>query len=149
MEQQGFVHCDMKPINVLVTLDRVVKIIDLAKPVNLAPSERIQGTPGYMAEQAHRQEITPATDVYNPAYDVLGVVRPGHSDHTAASWAEQWSDHRGSRGAIPKPPVPADEVNRDVPNIVAKTIQEAVDPDPAKRISMSSSWNAWKWHKGC
>ena len=34
-------------------------------------------------------------------------------------------------------PVPADEVNRDVPNIVAKTIQEAVDPDPAKRISMS------------
>ena len=41
------------------------------------------------------------------------------------------------RSRFLKPPKPADEVNSKVPNIVAKTIQEAVDPDPAKRITMS------------
>ena len=140
MEQQGFVHCDMKPINVLVTSNGDVKIIDLGQACESGTiKKRIQGTPGYMApEQAHRREITPATDVYNLGATMYWVLC-GRVIPTALPPRGQKNGL--TTGAVEerflKPPVPADEVNRDVPNIVAKTIQEAVDPDPAKRISMS------------
>ncbi|MBL9140351.1 MAG: serine/threonine protein kinase [Phycisphaerae bacterium] len=67
MHDRGFVHADMKPSNMMVTEDGVVKIIDLGQACAIgAVKKRIQGTPGYIApEQAHRQEITPLTDVYN------------------------------------------------------------------------------------
>ena len=66
MHEQGFVHADMKPTNVLVKgID--VKIIDLGQACAIGTQKkRIQGTPGYIApEQAHRRRITPATDTYN------------------------------------------------------------------------------------
>jgi serine/threonine-protein kinase len=67
MHGRGFVHADMKPSNVLVTEQKHVKIIDLGQACPIGTvKKRIQGTPGYMApEQAHRQTITPKTDIYN------------------------------------------------------------------------------------
>ncbi len=67
MHERGFVHADMKPSNMMVTEDGTVKIIDLGQACALGSvKKRIQGTPGYIApEQAHRQEITAVTDVYN------------------------------------------------------------------------------------
>lgn len=139
LEKQGFVHCDMKPINVLVTSSGDVKIIDLGQACEIGTiKKRIQGTPGYMApEQAHRREITPATDVYNlgaTMYWVLcGRVIPtalpprGQSNGLTAGAVEE---------QFLQPPVPADEINAEVPNIVAKTIQESVAPLPEDRISM-------------
>lgn len=82
MHSRGFVHADMKPINVMVTEDRRVKIIDLGQACEIGTiKKRIQGTPGYMApEQAHREAITAQTDIYNfgaTAYWVLvGEVIP-------------------------------------------------------------------------
>jgi serine/threonine-protein kinase len=67
MHERGFVHADMKPSNMMVTEDGTVKIIDLGQACAIGSvKKRIQGTPGYIApEQAHRQQITPLTDVYN------------------------------------------------------------------------------------
>lgn len=67
MHDQGYVHADMKPNNIIVDDDGGVKIIDLGQACKIGTvKERIQGTPDYIApEQVHRQAITPRTDVYN------------------------------------------------------------------------------------
>ena len=67
MHEKGFVHGDMKPINAMVDEHGHVKIIDLGQACAInTKKSRIQGTPGYIApEQARRDEIVPATDVYN------------------------------------------------------------------------------------
>ncbi len=63
----GFVHCDLKPSNILVADDGAVKVIDLGQAVRPGTAKsRIQGTPDYIApEQVKLAPVTPATDVYN------------------------------------------------------------------------------------
>lgn len=67
LHETGFVHCDIKPNNIIVDDAGHVKIIDLGQscPINTIKT-RIQGTPDYIApEQVLRQTITARTDVFN------------------------------------------------------------------------------------
>ena len=70
---KGFIHCDLKPSNVLIDRDGQPQITDFglarrtAQDSSLTATGAILGTPSYMApEQAagQRQSIRPATDVY-------------------------------------------------------------------------------------
>ena len=63
----GFVHCDLKPNNILVSPDGVVKVIDFGQACKAGTvKERIQGTPDYIApEQVKREAVTFRTDVFN------------------------------------------------------------------------------------
>ena len=70
---KGFIHCDLKPSNVLIDLDGQPQITDFglarrtSEDSSLTATGAILGTPSYMApEQAagQRQSIGPATDVY-------------------------------------------------------------------------------------
>ncbi len=50
MHEAGFVHCDIKPNNILVSSEGALKIIDLGQSCKLgAIKSRIQGTPDYIA----------------------------------------------------------------------------------------------------
>jgi serine/threonine protein kinase len=63
----GFVHCDLKPNNILVSPAGTIKIIDFGQacPVGTA-KVRIQGTPDYIApEQVRRLPVSIRTDVFN------------------------------------------------------------------------------------
>ncbi len=67
MHTMGYVHCDMKPNNVLRNDAGVVKVIDFGQSCPIGTvKERIQGTPDFIApEQVNRKPVTVQTDVYN------------------------------------------------------------------------------------
>ena len=135
MHGRGFVHADMKPINILWTHDERVKIIDLGQACKIGTvKKRIQGTPGYMApEQAHRQAITPQTDIYNfgatmywvLCRDVIPTALPPKDESNlfaGALDAEQV-----------EPPVPPHERNPVVHPLLSKQILDCVKIDPEDR----------------
>jgi eukaryotic-like serine/threonine-protein kinase len=67
MHDMGFVHCDIKPNNILRGEHGEVKIIDFGQSCKVGTvKERIQGTPDYIApEQVERRPISLQTDVFN------------------------------------------------------------------------------------
>jgi serine/threonine-protein kinase len=67
MHREGFVHCDVKPNNILLSKAGAVRIIDLGQSCRIGMiKQRIQGTPDYIApEQVQRKRLGPKTDVFN------------------------------------------------------------------------------------
>jgi serine/threonine-protein kinase len=67
MHQLGYIHCDIKPNNIIRNSRGEVKVIDFGQTAKAGTvKDRIQGTPDYISpEQVNRQPIRPQTDVYN------------------------------------------------------------------------------------
>jgi serine/threonine-protein kinase len=67
MHEAGYIHCDVKPNNVMLGRGGVVKVIDFGQSCRIGErKERIQGTPDYIApEQVRRTPLDRRTDVFN------------------------------------------------------------------------------------
>ena len=91
--EEGMVHRDVKPGNLLITPDGHVKITDfgiarVADQVSLTASSQVMGTVQYLApEQATGKPASPATDIYSlgiVAYEALAGKRPFTGDSQMA-----------------------------------------------------------------
>jgi len=67
LNKHGFVHCDLKPNNILLCPDNTIKLIDLGQACPpLTVKRRIQGTPDFISpEQVKCEPVSVRTDVYN------------------------------------------------------------------------------------
>ncbi|HEV7727384.1 MAG TPA: serine/threonine protein kinase [Modestobacter sp.] len=127
----GMVHRDIKPGNLIVRPDGVVKLTDfgIARARDAAPLTRtgmVVGTAQYLSpEQAQGFPVTAASDVYSLgvlAYECLAGSRPFDGESQVAIALAQINR--------PPPPLPP-----DVPPAVRALVERALAKDPAERFA--------------
>ena len=129
---EGIVHRDVKPENVLMSLENVPKIADfgLCKRIEVAAeggARSLTGTPAYMAPELYRGEpATPASDVYAlgvSLYRMLAGKLPFAADHIGALIHAIAFDT----------PVPLRDLRDDIPLELAECVAALMDKSPANR----------------
>lgn len=127
--EAGIVHRDVKPGNLLVTPEGVVKVTDFgiaraADGVPLTATGHVMGTPHYLSpEQAEGQAVTPASDVYGLGivlFECLAGHKPFRGDNPVVTALQHVND--------PLPPLPD-----DVPSWLRSVVERATAKDPAQR----------------
>jgi len=135
MHEKGFVHADMKPLNILVDTESWnAKIIDLGQACKAGEvKERRQGTPGFMApEQVDLEPITSQTDVFNLGATMWWVLLRQHAPQAARVDADGRS-HVNRDDLSPMPNV----LDRAIPARLALLISRCLEHEPHKRVKMS------------
>ena len=129
LHQQNFVHCDLKPNNILIKSDGKVKIIDLGQacPVG-SVKKRIQGTPDFISpEQVRCEPVTVQTDVYNMGATFYWLLS-GSKLPTLFTLKKSKNSFLVA-DAIQQP----HELNPKVPENLSNLVMECVRITPAKR----------------
>ena len=114
--RHGIVHRDVKPANLMITVEGIVKILDfgIARLPGESQAGAHPGTPGYMApEQAKGGTVDARSDVWS-----LGIVL-----------REMLTGWRPGRGHQPVPP----PLPPDAPPGLAELLSRMLARDPAER----------------
>ncbi len=129
----GLVHADVKPQNILVTREDVVKVTDFGIAQAFSdsqPAERQQvvwGSPHYFSpEQARGEKPTPPSDVYAIGI-VLFEMLTGRLPYTGTDQQQLALSH--IRDRIPL----VTEFNPAVPEALAQIVQKVMSKEPSAR----------------
>ncbi len=129
MHQHGYVHCDMKPNNIMLNKDGIIKIIDLGQSCKIGTTKtRIQGTPDYIApEQVQRKPLGPKTDIFNLGATMYWALT-GKNVPTLIP-------KQNSLGMTdtPKECPPPNKIKSQIPQKVSDLVMRCVNNDPAER----------------
>jgi len=131
LHSYGFVHCDLKPNNILVGPRGDVKIIDFGQacPVGTA-KQRIQGTPDFISpEQVKCEAVSVRTDVFNFGATMYWALS-GKGLPTLFNIQKNKSENTLLfDGLIPTPA----SLNPRVPESLSNLVMECVKTNPLKR----------------
>ncbi|MGA2496191.1 MAG: serine/threonine-protein kinase [Tepidisphaeraceae bacterium] len=129
MHNLGYVHCDIKPNNILRTEDGVVKVIDFGQSCKIGTiKERIQGTPDYIApEQVHRRPVSHKTDIFNLGATIYWTM-------TGKNIPTLYTAGRGDNAFVVTERVETPhELNPQVPLPLSNLVMDCIIPRPEKR----------------
>jgi serine/threonine protein kinase len=132
VHDNGYMHLDFKPENVLVSRNGAVRLIDfdMAQPIPEKPVRfsKNPGTPGYMApEQLKRDGIDGRADIFAfgvSAYELLTNKKPFPGETPGEILAAQM---------LPAGPVAPRELNPDVPPALEKVVLKCLERQPERR----------------
>lgn len=130
----GFVHCDLKPNNILVGPDGMVKVIDFGQACKAGTvKERIQGTPDYIApEQVKREAVTCRTDVFNLGATMYWAMSGRKIPTLFTLKKDDNSFLLDDKIATPM------EINPKVPETLSNLVMECIRTNPQKRPAAMS-----------
>jgi serine/threonine-protein kinase len=129
MHQHGFVHCDIKPNNILLNKAGSIKIIDLGQSCRIGTTKtRIQGTPDYIApEQVKRKPLGPKTDIFNLGATMYWALT-GKNVPTLIPVKKE-TVTRLEKKECPAP----HELKKQIPEALSLLVMSCVKDDPAER----------------
>jgi serine/threonine-protein kinase len=131
LHESGYVHTDLKPINIMLARKGIVKIIDFGQSCRIGfRKARIQGTPDYIApEQVRRMPIDVRTDVFNLGATMYWVL-------TSRNYPTELRGHDFRPGihlAGSDRPIAPIELNAKIPISLSNMVMECCRENPAER----------------
>lgn len=129
---RGVIHRDVKPSNIMLTLDNDVRIIDfgiaIVKDSSVSRIEGIAGSPSYMSpEQVQSAEITPQSDLYSLGavmYELLTGFRPFRGNNLS----------RLLHQIVYATPAPIHTLRPEVSEELEELVAKALQKDPKDRF---------------
>lgn len=135
--KNNIIHRDIKPQNILMTKDGLVKVTDFgiakaSSSVTITNSNRIIGSAHYFSpEQAKGSYVDFRTDIYSLGIVIYEMVT-GKVPYDADSPVSVALKH------IQEQVVPPKELNNDIPDSLNKLILKAVEKEPIRRYQTIS-----------
>jgi serine/threonine-protein kinase len=129
--QKGFVHCDIKPNNILFNNKAgTIKIIDFGQSCKIGQiKKRIQGTPEYIApEQVRREHLSHRTDVFNLGATMYWALTGRHVPTLI-----QRTNEYGLTVAEPPDFKSPNEIYKKIPVELSEMIMQCVQDKPSDR----------------
>ena len=140
---QGFLHCDLKPANVMVTHPRPdrphVKVLDFGIARHMAEADGkapkgVGGTPMFMSpEQARGEEVDARSDIYSASamlYAMLAGKDP-FEGKTAGAVLQR---------VVAGDFAPLAQINPQVPKLLATIVERGLSLDPRRRIESAEEY---------